>query len=159
MTNPTFPLISLSTDGGFDLIPNELSSSWVSTIALIDPTCFEKEILFDSMGNKWTYRKIFEKFKNNWLTKVLAKTFYNPTHEAKIIWIFKETYSLEELKNSLKVCVDKDDDIITQYEEADVIKFAIDETNTFEEIIGVLNKYVFDVNEESLWKEQETRNK
>jgi hypothetical protein len=159
MTQPAFPLICISSDSGIDLIPSELSFSKVSTLALTDRTYFDQVFLFDRDGKKWTYRQVSENFKNNWLTKTLAKTFYNPTLEVKVIWTFKETYALNELKDDLKDCVNKDDDIITQFVEADVIKSTIDDAKTFDDILDVLNKYVFAVNEAELWKQQEKRNK
>ncbi len=115
--------------------------------------------MFDSNNLKWTYRQTVESFKSNWFTRALAKTFYNPTLDAKVIWTSKGIYSIDELKEKINDCVDNDDDIITQFEEGDVIKSAVVRSSTIDEIIQVLNKYVFDVNEEELWKEQEERHK
>jgi len=53
--------------------------------------------------------------------------------------------------------VDRGDDIITQFEEGEIIKGQINNCDSFENIIKTLDKYVFKVNEEELWKEQESR--
>ena len=87
------------------------------------------------------------------MTRILARTVYNPMLEARVIWTKESAYQLGDLKNVLKHCVDKDDDIITQYEEAFVIKSAIDKSDSFAALVAILNKYVFAVNEEELWKE------
>lgn len=157
MTQPTFPLICISDDGGLEIISNESLLSKVSTLALIDPTVFDKAFLFDRFGRQWTYIQVAEIFKNTWLTKVLAMTFYNPTYDAKVIWKLHGSYEINYLKNQLNNCIDKDDDIITQFEEAGIIKEAIDKASSFDDILIVLNKYVFSVDEELLRKEQEKR--
>jgi hypothetical protein len=157
MKQPTFPLIYIFENESLDLILSEESFSKVSTLALINTTNFEKVILFDKGYQKWTYKQIADSFKNNWWTKLLAKTFYNPTLNAKVIWTLIGEYNLGELKNIVQVCIEKDDDIITQYEEAEVISNSIDKAETFEDILKVLNKFVFEVDEKKLWKEQENR--
>lgn len=159
MTQPAFPLICITKDKGLDLVPSEIYFSKVATSALVDTRVFQDTFLFDKNGNVWTYQQVSDKFKNSFLTNFLAKTFYNPLLDAKVIWTNVGTYQIEELQNKLKSCVDKDDDIITQFEEADVIKSSLDQATTFADILKVLNKYVFDVNEEELWKEKEGRPK
>ncbi len=159
MTRPIFPLICISDGGGLDLIPDEKWLSRVSTLALIDPAYYNSFFCFDKDNQKWSYRQVADSFKNTWLTRVLAKTFYNPSHNARVIWELNGPYEINELKNQLNNCVDKDDDIITQFEEADIIKSAINTCSSFDEIIQVLNKYVFAVDEKELWKEQDERDK
>lgn len=159
MITPVFPLIAIGEDSVVELIPSDNYFAKVATSALLDKTLFQQTHLFDKSGNIWMYEQVCDKFKNNFLTRLLAKTFYNPLLDAKVIWTKSSTYQLKELQEKLKHCVDKDDDIITQYEESDVIKTAIDRSATFDDIVVVLNKYVFAVNEQALWKEQEIRPK
>jgi len=157
MTQPIFPLIAISKDDSLNLVPDEKYFSKVATSALINPVVFQNTILFDSENNKWTYKQTSEKFKNTFLTRILANTFYNPLLYAKVIWTKVDTYHIDDLKEKLKTCVDKDDDIITQFEEPEVIKSAIGNAVTFAEILKVLNKYIFEVNEGKLAHEQESR--
>jgi hypothetical protein len=159
MNRPTFPIIIISDNKWIDLIPEENNLFKVATSALTDPRIFEDTIAFDSNGNKWTYKQTTDKFKNTLLTRILAKTFYNPLLDATVLWTSHGTYKIEELKIKFKKCVDEDDDIITQFEEGSVIKTEIDNSQTFDDLIKILNKYIFDVNEEEIWKEQEKRNK
>lgn len=154
MTQPTFPLIAISKDGSLNLVPEEGYFSKVATSALIDSTVFQDTILFDRDYRKWTYKQTSEKFKNTLLTRILAKTFYNPLLDAKIIWTNADTYQIGELKEKLKTCIDKDDDIITQFVEALVIKSAIDSAETFIDVLQILNKYIFAVNEHEIAHEQ-----
>ena len=159
MTQPLYPLLCISNDNSIDLVPAEHHFSKVAASALIDPGMSHDTFLFDGNGNQWSYQKVSDKFKNTFWTRLLARTFYNPIVEAKIIWTKVADYRLDELKDKLKDCVDKDDDIITQFEEADVIKSAIDKATVFDDLIKVLNKYVFEVNEEELWNEKESQQK
>ena len=147
MTQPAFPVIAISKDDSVILVPDETYFSKVATSSLINPLAFQDTILFDGENNRWSYKLISEKFKNTFLTRILASTFYNPILDAKVIWTKVGTYHVDDLKENLKTCVDKDDDIITQFEEPEVIKSAIDNATTFVEILKVLNKYIFEVNE------------
>lgn len=159
MTQPTFPLICIIKNKGIDLVPAENYLSKVATSALVDTSVTQNTLLFDNNGNVWSYKQVSDKSKNNYLTKFLSDTFYNPLLDAKVIWSNVGNYQIKELRDKLKSCVDKDDDIITQFEEAAVIKSSLDQANTFADILKLLNKYVFVVDEVELWKEQEGRPK
>lgn len=157
MTKATFPLICITKDKGLDFVPSESYFSKVATSALVEKRVFQDTFLFDKEGKVWSYRQVSDKFKNSFLTKFLAKTFYNPLLGAKVIWTNVGTYLIKELQDKLKSCIDKDDDIITQFDEADVIKSSLDQVTTFADILKVLDKNVFAVNEEESWREQELR--
>jgi hypothetical protein len=159
MTKPAFPLICISKGTDLEIIPDENCFSKIRTSALIDTNFFTDTFFFDKNNIIWSHKQVSDKFKNNFFTKLLAMTFYNPLLDTKVIWNKVGTYYIKELQDQLKYCVDKDDDIITQFEEADVIKLSLEQAMTFDDILKVLNKYVFDVNEEELWKEQEERQK
>ena len=157
MPQPQFPLISVGHDGILDVIINDAVFSKASARNLLDTALSNEIELFDSEFNKWKYQLIAEHLKDNWLTRLLAKTVYNPSFDTKIVWSFAGAYQTNELKEKIKECVDKDDDIITQFEEGAIIKTAIDKATGFDGILIVLNKYVFTVDEENLWNEQEAR--
>ena len=154
MTQPLFPLICITKSNGIDLVPAESHFSKVAASALFNTSIFHNTLLFDKNYTIWKYQQVSDKFKNNLLTKLLAKTFYNPLLEAKIIWTNAGSFKLKDLQEKLKFCVDEDDDIITQFEEAEIIKASIDQATNFDEIIKVLEKYIFAVNEEELLKER-----
>jgi len=155
VTIPHFPAIIIYDDAWLNIVVSADVFSKVAVSALINPSVLKGDVLFDANGDKWTYTRVSDGFKNTFLARLLAKTFYNPRLDATVIWNRAGSYSLDELKADVKLCVDKDDDIITQFEEGSVIKAAVDASSSFDEIMGVLNKYVFEVNEELLWKEQE----
>lgn len=85
----------------------------------------------------------------------MAHTFYNPVIEVEPEWTKQGGYQLQELKAGINQCVDKDDDIITQFVDADTFKTVVSKATSFNDLYNALNKYVFEVNEDELWKEQE----
>ncbi|GAA4035574.1 hypothetical protein GCM10022409_20350 [Hymenobacter glaciei] len=159
MLVPLFPLISIGNDGVIDIIPSAEGLSKASTRVLLNTAYPNTVELFDRNNGKWKYRQVSAELKNNWLTKILAITVHNPILCAEVIWTFNSNYRLPELKEKIRECVDKDDDIITQFEGADIIKAAIGKAINFNEVMDVLNKYLFEVEPEQLWQEQEMRGK
>lgn len=157
MIQPTFPLICIAEDGTLDLVLTVTSLETASATSLMRPSYFEKQILFDVNCNKWQYRQVAKDFKNNFFSRFFAKVFYNKIYPVEVIWSYHNTYSIDELKEKINFCIDKDDDILTQFEEADVIKAAINKSLDFYGILQVLDKYVFSVNEAQIWGEQEKR--
>ena len=67
------------------------------------------------------------------------------------------TINWTTLKNDINNQVDRDDNIITQFEEGEIIKQKVENCDSFDDIVKTLDKYVFKVNETELWKEQESR--
>lgn len=155
---PEFPLISIYKNAGLDIFKNDSVFRKISTSMLIFQNPDENK-LYDPSGKCWTFMWVNDKIKNDFRTRLLAKTFYNPAITVDIEWKLIGNYRLDDLKNDICSCVDKDDDIITQFEEGDIIKNEIRNCHSFEDILSTLNKFVFEVNEEELWADQEKRNK
>lgn len=135
-------------------VPAEDYFSKVATSAILDPSCFEGNYLFDTDGNKWTYQLVSDEFKNTLLNRILANTFDNRLHDAKVIWTLVGSYSLSELQERIIYCIENDDDVLTQFEDAQVIIGEIDKAPTFDSIMQILDKYIFDVNEEPLLNQE-----
>jgi hypothetical protein len=151
---PNYPLISIYNNA-LELIPDSSILTKATVWAVLNDNTIS--VAFDGDGRMWTYELIAENVKDNFLTRLLANTVYNPSIEVQPRWTLKENYELSKLKSVLNGCIDKDDDILTQFVEAETIKQAIIDSKTFEDIYAVLNKYVFDVDEEELWKEEENK--
>lgn len=144
MDKPLFPLIGVYEKDYLIVISSESEFSKTSTRALINVDHYNDIFLYDREGNKWICRQEAESFKNTFLTRLLARTVYNPVWDATIIWNKIGCYELAELKKRISKCVDKDDDVLTQFVEGQVIKNAISQSADFDEIIYALNKYVFE---------------
>ncbi|HAA12608.1 MAG TPA: hypothetical protein DCE41_13310 [Cytophagales bacterium] len=152
---PNYPLISIYNDA-LELIPDSSILTKATVWTVLNDNCIS--VAFDGDGRMWTYELLTDNVQDNFLTRLLAKTVYNPRVEVQLRWILKDNYELSKLKSELNGCIDKDDDVLTQFVEAEIIKQAIIDSKTFEEIYALLMKYVFDVDEEELWKEVNKQN-
>ena len=156
MEKPEFPIIIIDRSG-FEIIEKEADLNKANMLGLIN-NYHQSYTAYDPNGLEWKVISVEGNFKVNAFKKFLAHTVYNPNVSVRLKWNSGKNYDLNLLKNELKKRVDQDDDIITQFEEADVIKEALEKGDSFENILSTLNKYVFKVNEEALWREQETKN-
>lgn len=150
MKEPKFPLIYIDRKNIIDLINNVEALSYVK-LSTADKKL--NGLFYDANGKRWTcLLQSDELQKANWWIKLrILKIKVVPT------FIYEEEYMLSDLKIAINICIDKDDDILTQFEEAHVIIAAVNKSNSFTDIVEVLNKYIFDVNEEEIWREQEKR--
>ncbi len=154
MSVPTFPLI-IAADGYSVQIISDTAvlKGNVRGVLTNDVSC----VHYDTAGVKWSRVVTSLRVKENWVNRFLARTIYNPDVPVEVNWIPLGEYPIQELVDAIHDQVDKDDDMLTQFVEAEVIKTEVSTSKSVQEIVGVLNKYVFEVDEESLWKEQEAR--
>jgi hypothetical protein len=154
---PTYPIILTDNSTTYlDLIDNGDSLTKATALGLIKGV-HKNFQAYDRDGQLWKVNKVDSNYKINGLTKFLAYTVYNPQVDVTIGWTRISHYILDDLKKDLNKRVDRDDDIITQFEEEDIIKTKIESCESFDSIVKILDKYVFKVNEEELSQEQESR--
>ena len=153
---PVFPLLEIYKENYFDLIENVEILSRCRASA-ITSQYKRKSYCFDADGSKWSCTLDPVSYKVNPIKKILWYVGINPI--VAVIPVFSKlgNYELNELKSVLKGCVDVDDDVITQFEEGHIIKEAIDKASDFKAILTVFEKYIYDPDEEQIWKEQEER--
>ena len=108
---------------------------------------------YDKDGICWKIDQVKTSYPINVLTKFLAFTIYNPSVNILLSWKKKGDYEIVDLKKIVNKQIDKDDDVLTQFEDSKVIQEAIRQAASFEELVSALNKYIFDVNEGPLQKE------
>jgi|GEM_PF-6539080 len=142
-------LIVIDNNGYLDLTDAPLTDLMQCSAFILFRGFYRQVRYFDENGIIWKTTKISSEYPNNIWTRFLAYTIYNPTIKVDVNWS-KESYKLEALKNDIKFQIDKDDDILTQFAEGEIIKQAIDNCISFDEIIHILNKYIFKVDEEIL---------
>jgi hypothetical protein len=153
----TYPIILTdNTTGYLDLIDNGDRLKNSNALGLIKGV-HKNFQAYDKDGGLWKVDKVNSSFKVNGLSKFLAYTVYNPKVKVTIEWRKITDYKLDDLKKDINKQVDRDDDILTQFEEGEIIKEQVEKCDSFDNIIKTLEKYVFKVNEEELWKEQESR--
>lgn len=151
MNKPRFPIITIYNKS-LDIIPTESHINKASIFGIFKGNL--DSVAFDGDGKKWTYKLISDKVKDTFLTRFLANTFYNPVVDVTPIWTNTDIYKVQELKTTINELIDKDYDILTQFVESETLKQEINKSTSFNDISKVLNKYVFDVNEEELMKEE-----
>ena len=140
---PNFPIIVFYEEV-LDLIPAEQKLFNATKLAVLKSSL---NVVYDSEFNIWKYELKSERVKNNLFIKFLPNTLYNPIIPVTPIWTLIESSNIESLKNKINVAIDKDDDILTQFVEADELKKQISDTNSFKGIYQLLLNKVFEYNE------------
>ena len=72
------------------------------------------------------------------MSKVLAATIYNP--EFNVAYEYQSTgfYQLADLKKAIDQAIDADDDVLTQFHEADELHEMVAKANSFDDVVEVL---------------------
>jgi hypothetical protein len=153
---PTFPLVLCDNSGYLDLLDNGNGLAQTNVLGFLKGA-FLGFTTYDSNGMTWTVNELKTTYRINGLTRFLAYTVYNPIINVTFQWRKGKAYKFDDLKHKISRQIDKDDDVLTQYEDGEFIKQEIHKSKSFSELVAVLNKYVFKVNEEELLKEQEKR--
>lgn len=109
---------------------------------------YRAAVVFDGAGKKWSAKEVRMSWKKNWWSILLANTI-NPKVAIAIIWKDPTPYSLEELKKEFCHAVDQDDDLLTQFVEADELKRRISQAKSFDELVAVYDGMVTDHSDES----------
>lgn len=144
---PKFPILSIYNEA-VDLIPNETSLSKAKVLGLLKGNT--NSIAFDSAGKKWTFKLTSDKITDDFMTRFLANTFYNPTVDVIPEWKLLGEFEIDEIKSILIKHIEKDDAILTQFiDSKDIIDY-INKATSFEAVYGILLKYVFEYNEEEV---------
>jgi hypothetical protein len=154
--SPTFPLILCDSSGYLDLIDNEKDLAQTNVLGFMKGA-FLGFTAYDMSGIMWTVGELKTSYHINGLTKFLAHTIYNPSIKVTFQWKKGNAYKLDDLKRKISKQIDKDDDVLTQYEEGNFIKQEIHKSPSFLGVVAILYKYVFKVNEQELQQEQESR--
>jgi hypothetical protein len=95
---------------------------------------------FDAGGEKWLVSKDSFRYPDTWWMRLLANTIYNPLFEAELRWASAGQYTIDELREQVCSAVERDDDVLTQFTEAEEIKKAVHDCQSFEEVTARLRK-------------------
>ena len=72
------------------------------------------------------------------LSKLMAATIHNPTFNVNYEYQSTGFYQLDELKQALRAAVEKDDDVLTQFHEAEELISRIDAAKDFSGLVDML---------------------
>jgi hypothetical protein len=73
------------------------------------------------------------------LSKALAATIYNPQFKAQYTYLSTGFYQIDELKQALHDAVKKDDDVLTQFHDAEELCEMVAKASTFDDLVAMLN--------------------
>jgi len=96
--------------------------------------------LFDSFGMKWEVAEAIPARQISVLARWLAPICYNPRIQVKLRFKNPKPYELGEVQRLVCQLIDQDDDIVTQFVEADVLKANVRAATSFTELVAVLTK-------------------
>jgi hypothetical protein len=139
--NPPLPLIAITNDT-VDLITEDYPLDKATALGLLKSSA-DEAFYFDKQGTVWKSIIFSDTYKLTAINKLLAKTFYNPIIKVKRDCMHQHSYELEELKKQLCVIIDKDDDILTQFVEAEMLKGKVNACTDFKCIVDTLIRYIF----------------
>ncbi|WP_306640165.1 hypothetical protein [Sanyastnella coralliicola] len=149
---PQFPIISVYNDG-IEIFEDESHLASATVLAVLKGEKDSKA--YDGNGKKWNYKLVSSKVKDNFLTRVLANTVYNPIVKVHPKWSKSSDFDIHELKTIVQHCIDNDDDVLTQFVDAKTLKQHIANSPAFEDVYNVLKKYSFEVDEDELFGNKE----
>ena len=72
------------------------------------------------------------------LSKLMAATIHNPTFNVAYEYQSTGFYQLDDLKQALRDAVNKDDDVLTQFHEAEELIAQIDAAKSFDDLVNML---------------------
>ncbi|MDI9256868.1 hypothetical protein [Flavobacterium sedimenticola] len=138
---PNFPIIIIYNDA-LDLIPAEENLYQASLLGVLNGNSNSKA--YDNEGNIWELKLISEKVKDNFFTRLLANTVYNPKINVTPEWKLLEKYKLVELKSFIKKLIENDNDFYTQFVDEKILNEHIENAKSLKEVYEILLKNVFE---------------
>jgi hypothetical protein len=142
---PPLPIVTIYREKGIDILNGEYPLDQTTLYGYIRHNS-DKAIYYDKDGFKWTSEIYSQKFQPSFLTKLLARTFYNPIIKVERTWTKIGRYTLPELIEKVNHCIDLDDDLLTQFIGASELKLKVKQSKSFEELVKLLFDYVFKPN-------------
>jgi hypothetical protein len=142
---PSYPLIIISDDWvieNYHYHENTNENYLVQTSALDQMLC-PIRTAYDCNNIKWSYEiKTKQVFPNTWWNRLRYK-IHNKPLQGEEVWTKISDYHLDDLKAHLYICIDNDDDVLTQFVEADEFKTKIKDCTIFIAIFDTLEKYIW----------------
>jgi hypothetical protein len=136
MSQPTAPyFLWNSSQHFFDCVTAASAAAAgtrVSRVALVkgyDSHC----TIYDSEGTAWGFHFVGRKEKYSLLDRLLAKV-YNPSREFPVSYSQLRHYQFAELQRAYLDAVAHDDDVLTQFVEADELTKRIKQCSDFKEL-------------------------
>lgn len=135
-TSPTGPCLCSAIKGYFSFEDGSDFYSRSSRYALVNGF-YNSLRVFDAHGLLWRVDRIDTEQRLTWLTKVLARTVYNPCIQTTVVWAEPVKYGIDELKAAYTRAVELDDDSLTQFVDGQELRNRIAACSGFNEVVAV----------------------
>jgi hypothetical protein len=150
MSAPVFPLLAFTPVVSVKIYKSESEFCKIRLSHWTYQT--PNQYAFDARGEKWQFQYASPSLKNNFWNELR-----NPFMDAAVNWQKVARYTIDDLRTELFRLIDKDDEVMTEYEQGKFLKSVLSSCDSFHDICKTLNKYVLEVNETELWHEQDRR--
>jgi hypothetical protein len=134
-----FPLLLIASDGWIGYFKNnEELGDW--NYLAINKYNHIKPIIMDADDLVWKINRILPNKPPSFIDKLLAYTFYNPLIPVTFELDPVAENPLTVVKEAVKQAIDADDDILTQWVEADKLQGAVKKASSFKSLVAILKK-------------------
>ena len=130
-------VIFVGDNGWTDMAP-DLPTERVTSAHAFHQPWWKGVTLYHRNGYKYEVEKATPEEELPALSKILAATIHNPSVNVQYEYTSSGFYQLDELKQALHDAVCKDDDVLTQFHEADELCALIAKANTFDDLVEML---------------------
>ena len=135
MEQPATPCFAYNSRKHFLYLWNQIEmDKRVSRLTLV--TQWDRHCtVYDPSGAAWNFRFEHNGKGYSWLDRVLAE-IYNPAKEMPVVWSRIRSYETAELRSAYLEALAHDDDILTQFVEADELSDRIQRCQSFADLIA-----------------------
>ena len=130
-------MILVGPRGWIDLWSDLRPSLTTTRYACLDRR-WKSVVLYHRDGHRYSIALIEPPRRFNFLTRALAATVYNPVIQARLHYQRDGRYDIEELRGSIRRAIEADDDVLTQFHDADELIALLGSAQTFDTIVSVL---------------------
>ena len=96
--------------------------------------------LYDHEGQVWRVAGVELPGGASGWRRLLARTVWNPRTTARISYRDPDPYELPALKQALRGTLGIDDDVLTQFHEAEEIEAWLEQASSFDEVVATLER-------------------
>ena len=132
-------VVVVGPEGMLEVWPRLLEKTATSSYAMATGV-LSKLRLYDAYGRVSRIRDARPPFEFGAVRRFLARTVYNPRFDVRLEYDQAEAYDLSELKDQILTAIALDDDVITQFHDANTISAWIRGAANFQEVVAALTR-------------------
>jgi hypothetical protein len=131
-------VIFVGDDGWTDMAPDLPAERMTSAYGFHKPW-WKGVKLYHRNGYRYEVESAIPESPLPPLSKALAATIYNPQFRAQYTYRSTGFYQIDELKQVLQAAVKGDDDVLTQFHDAEALCEMVAKATTFDDLVEMLN--------------------